>query len=212
MTSIFLSSLLSVADVLIVLQTLNFPGTNQKPQEFERLTYNSVPFDIPTRYKAIDLIGAGAYGQVISAKGISGLARGRLFAIKKLENICRHPVHAKRAVREVSILRQLNHEGIIPINDVYMDNKLRDLYIVSPLMDTDLHSMFILHYYHSLLFLKFISFGTTEVIRSSQKLLDQHVQFFIYQILRSLLYMQSGMYSISIPIDPLYQMISVFLH
>ena len=93
-----------------------------------------------------------------------------MFAIKKLENIFRHPVHAKRAVREVSILKQLNHDGIIEINDVYIDNKLQDLYIVSPLMDTDLH----------------------KVIRSSQQLLDQHIQFFVYQILRSLLYMQSG--------------------
>ena len=51
-----------------------------------------------------------------------------------------------------------------------MNPQHSDLYIVSPLMDTDLH----------------------KVIRSSQPLIDKHVQFFVYQILRGLLYMQSG--------------------
>ena len=45
-----------------------------------------------------------------------------------------------------------------------------DVYIVSDLMDTDL----------------------SQIIRSSQTLTDEHVQYFIYQILRGLLYLHSA--------------------
>eukprot|EP01083_Nonionella_stella_P157287 510527_1 len=149
---------------------MSLPLANKAPskhQVFEHKTFNGIPFEIPTRYKSNTIIGLGAYGQVISAKCVS---TGKHYAIKKLENIFRHPVHAKRAIREVKILKQLKHEGIVQIIDLYMDDKLNDLYIVSPLMDTDLH----------------------KVIQSSQKLIDKHIQFFVYQILRSLLYMQSA--------------------
>ena len=146
-----------------------YPDLSNQPQKqkFNRVVYGSIPFDIPTRYRSQALIGHGAYGQVVSAKCAS---TGTHYAIKKLENIYRHPVHAKRAIREINILKQLKHNGILDIVDLYTDDTLTDLYIVSPLMDTDLH----------------------KVIRSSQALLSQHVQFFVYQMLRSLLYMQSG--------------------
>ena len=45
-----------------------------------------------------------------------------------------------------------------------------DVYIVSDLMDTDL----------------------SQIIRSSQALTDEHVQYFVYQILRGLLYLHSA--------------------
>ena len=84
------------------------------------------------------MIGRGAYGQVVSAKHVS---TGKYYAIKKLESIFRHPVHAKRALREIKILKQLSHDGIVEITDLYMNDQLNDLYIVSPLMDTDLHKV-----------------------------------------------------------------------
>ena len=110
-------------------------GNEPKPQVFDQVKYDSVPFEIPTRYKTQAMIGRGAYGQVVSAKHVSS---GKYYAIKKLENIFRHPVHAKRALREVKILKQLKHDGIVEITDLYLNDQLEDLYITMPLMDTDL--------------------------------------------------------------------------
>ena len=107
------------------------------------MIYNSIPFEIPTRYKSQAIIGRGAYGQVVSAKHVSG----KHYAIKKLENIFRHPVAAKRAIREVKILKQLKHNGIVEIYDLYMDQELNDVYLVSPLLDTDLHKVCILLFF-----------------------------------------------------------------
>ena len=49
-------------------------------------------------------------------------------------------------------------------------SKFQDIYIVSPLMETDLH----------------------RIIYSKQDLSDDHTQYFVYQILRALRYMHSA--------------------
>lgn len=76
-------------------------------------------------------------------------------------------------LREIKLLRHLNHENIIKIKDILPPpNKdvFKDMYIVYELMDTDLH----------------------QIIRSSQPLSDEHCQYFIYQLLRGLKYIHSA--------------------
>nr|XP_058968114.1 mitogen-activated protein kinase 14-like [Pocillopora verrucosa] len=82
-------------------------------------------------------------------------------------------MHAKRSFRELKLLRHMNHENVIGLLDVFTPNisfeSFQDVYMVTALMGFDLDS-----------FLK------------RQKLTDEHVQFFVYQILRGLKYIHSA--------------------
>jgi serine/threonine protein kinase len=70
-------------------------------------------------------------------------------------------------------LKALDHENIIAIIDLLKPEAktgFNDIYIITDLMETDLH----------------------RVIYSRQELTDEHIQYFIYQILRGLLYLHSA--------------------
>jgi hypothetical protein len=71
-------------------------------------------------------------------------------------------------VREIRLLRHFRHENVICISDLFTPASQRDdfhdVYIVSDLMETDLH----------------------RVIYSRQQLTDEHVQFYLYQLLCAL--------------------------
>lgn len=132
-------------------------------------------FDVDERYDPIKTIGRGAYGVVCSANNrVAPLGARNTVAIKKLTNCFDSPVEARRALREVHLLRRLKHENVIKLEDIMMsvgDNgRMDDVYLVYELMDTDLH----------------------QIIRSKQALLDEHCQYFIYQILRGLKYVHSA--------------------
>merc|ERR1711934_764081 len=94
-------------------------------------------------------------------------------AIKKISNAFENVVDAKRMLREIKLLRHLQHENIIKIRDILPPptrDVFKDMYILYELMDTDLH----------------------QIIRSSQPLSDEHCQYFIYQLLRGLKYIHSA--------------------
>ncbi len=132
-------------------------------------------FDVDERYDPIKTVGRGAYGVVCSANDrVAPHGARNTVAIKKLTNCFDSPVEARRALREVHLLRRLKHENVIRLEDIMMpvgDNgRMDDVYLVYELMDTDLH----------------------QIIRSKQALLDEHCQYFIYQILRGLKYVHSA--------------------
>ena len=91
-------------------------------------------------------------------------------AIKKICNVFKNDTTAKRTLREIKLLLHFEHENVISIRDMMTSGAdCADLYVVTALMDTDLH----------------------KVIRSPQPLSDQHVQYFLYQLLRGLKYLHS---------------------
>ena len=97
-------------------------------------------------------------------------SRQGLVAIKKIGNVFKNETTAKRTLREIKLLLHLDHENVIGIRDLMCGSAdCADLYVVTHLMDTDLH----------------------KVIRSPQPLSDQHVQYFLYQLLRGLKYIHS---------------------
>lgn len=127
-------------------------------------------FNVPKKYELIKVIGKGAYGVVVSAKDT---AKNIMVAIKKVPNAFMNLMDAKRIVREIKILKFFNHENIILLVDVLKpENPLNfeDIYIVTDLLETDLH----------------------RTIYSHQDLTDDHLQYFIYQILRGLLFIHSS--------------------
>ena len=86
------------------------------------------------------------------------------FAIKKISRAFDDISDAKRMLRELKLLRQFDHENVINIVDILPPPSLcaadwLDVYIVSDLMETDLH----------------------RIIYSRQPLSLEHIQYFVYQ-------------------------------
>ena len=155
-----------------------------------QFTISGSVFDIDARYRPIKPIGSGAYGLVIAAHDAE---EGDKVAIKKVHRAFDDPVGAKRVLRELKLLMHFDHDNVISIQDILPPpllaqaaeasappggHELRrrsladfvDVYIVTDLMETDLH----------------------RVIYSKQALYDEHVQYFLYQILCALKYIHSA--------------------
>ncbi|XP_073125215.1 mitogen-activated protein kinase homolog MMK1-like [Henckelia pumila] len=128
-------------------------------------------FEVTAKYKPpIAPIGKGAYGVVCSAVNSE---TNQLVAIKKIANAFANKIDAKRTLREIKILRHMEHENVVAIRDIIpppQRGTFNDVYLVYELMDTDLH----------------------QIIHSNQALSEQHRQYFLYQILRGLKYVHSA--------------------
>lgn len=125
-------------------------------------------FDVGPRYTDLLYIGEGAYGMVCSAYDNVNKLR---VAIKKISPF-EHQTYCQRTLREIKILLRFRHENIIGINDIlrarHIDN-MRDVYIVQDLMETDLYKLL-----------------------KTQQLSNDHICYFLYQILRGLKYIHSA--------------------
>lgn len=122
-----------------------------------------VVFNISRSYETKQVLGEGAYGIVASAVH---KPTGLMVAIKKIEPFTKTIV-CLRTIRELNLLNFFrNHENIIGFYDVQRPkdfDSFHEVYLIQEYMPTDLHKLI-----HSL------------------ELLDQHIQYFIYQILRGL--------------------------
>ena len=58
----------------------------------------------------MDILGVGAYGVVVS---VLDTATGEKLAIKKIEKAFDHQVLTKRTLRELKIMRLMNHENVL---------------------------------------------------------------------------------------------------
>jgi len=127
-------------------------------------------FEVDKRYKIIEPMSHGAYGIVCSAMDQD---TRRHVAVKKIEGVFEHVTITKRTLRELRILRHLQHENLMRVKNIFITGTLSDyeeIYVVSELMETDLAS----------------------TLRSSQPFTDDHCQFFLYQILRGMKYVHSA--------------------
>lgn len=127
---------------------------------------HELSFNVGHRYRVCDVIGEGAYGVVCSA---IHRPSGMKVAIKKIQPF-EHQMFALRTLRELKLLRYWQEsdvsENIISVLDIVKPpsyEAFNEVYLIQELMETDLH----------------------RVIRS-QKLSDDHAQYFTYQILRAL--------------------------
>jgi serine/threonine protein kinase len=65
--------------------------------------------EISSRYEPIEIVGVGAYGLVVSA--IDTTTGGKV-AIKKVDGLFEDLVDAKRILREIRLMRCLDHENV----------------------------------------------------------------------------------------------------
>lgn len=118
-------------------------------------------FHVEKRWKLVREMGSGAYGVVVSA--VDEIS-GETVAIKLVTRIFEKVQLAKRALREVALLRHFSsHENITGLIDVdAISPDFQEIYIFMEPMEADLH----------------------QIIKSGQHLSNEHVQYFLYQILR----------------------------
>ncbi|KAL9245891.1 hypothetical protein vseg_019490 [Gypsophila vaccaria] len=139
--------------------------------KFHSFTMSGTLFEVDTKYQPITGVGSGSYGVVCSSINTT---TNEKVAIKKIANVSNDEVDALRALRELKILRHVHHENVIALKDVVIASNCKtdfnDVYLVSELMDTDLHS----------------------IIQSSQLLTRDHIKYFMFQLLRGLNYLHSA--------------------
>ncbi|KAJ1336494.1 hypothetical protein BSLG_007278 [Batrachochytrium salamandrivorans] len=81
-------------------------------------------FELPPRYTELEAIGMGSFGLVCSALDTVSNERR---AIKKVTRPFQAPVLAKRAFRELMLLKHLHHDNIIGLTDVILSPSKEDL-------------------------------------------------------------------------------------
>uniref|UniRef100_A0A6Q2XKV2 Stress-activated protein kinase JNK n=1 Tax=Esox lucius TaxID=8010 RepID=A0A6Q2XKV2_ESOLU len=108
-------------------------------KEFYSLDVGDSTFTVLKRYQNLRPIGSGAQGIVCSAYD-HNLERN--VAIKKLSRPFQNQTHAKRAYRELVLMKCVNHKNIIGLLNVFSPQKsleeFADVYIVMELMDANL--------------------------------------------------------------------------
>ena len=96
---------------------------------------------VGSRYDLQDMLGSGSYGDVA---GAYDRLRKRRVAIKRVEDVFCNSVDAMRLVREMTILRQLQHSNTSTLLDVILPpckDTFTTLYLVFERFDTDLHKL-----------------------------------------------------------------------
>uniref|UniRef100_A0A8C5NAA6 mitogen-activated protein kinase n=1 Tax=Gouania willdenowi TaxID=441366 RepID=A0A8C5NAA6_GOUWI len=100
---------------------------------------NSTVWEVPEKYTRLKQIGTGAYGSVCSA--INERTNEKV-AIKKLHRPFQSEIFAKRAYRELRLLKHMKHENVIGLLNVFTPacslDDFQDFYLVMPYMFTDL--------------------------------------------------------------------------
>ncbi|XP_041437945.1 cell division protein kinase 2 homolog isoform X3 [Xenopus laevis] len=110
--------------------------------KFRKEEVNKTLWEIPLRYASLRLVGSGAYGSVCSA---IDLKTGEKVAIKKLSRPFQSEIFAKRAFRELILLKHMNHENVIGLLNVFTSatsfNDFHNFYLVMPYMQIDLQKI-----------------------------------------------------------------------
>ncbi|XP_006001969.1 mitogen-activated protein kinase 6 [Latimeria chalumnae] len=144
-------------------------------EKFESLM-NIHGFDLGSRYMDLKPLGYGGNGLVFSA--VDNDCDKRV-AVKKI--VLTDPQSVKHALREIKIIRRLDHDNIVKVFEVLGPNgRLLTEDVVS---FTELNCVYIVQEYME-----------TDLARLLQQgpLLEEHARLFMYQLLRGLKYIHSA--------------------
>jgi serine/threonine protein kinase len=127
-------------------------------------------FELPERYKVIDVIGEGAYGRVLSAYDTE---RKCNVAVKRICNVFSNKsAYQKRILREIKVMKHLRgFDGVVTLHDLIMPTsfeEFQDVFIVMDLMKGDLKML------------------------RSQRLDQENVMYLMYHICIGIFKMHSG--------------------
>ncbi|XP_048971169.1 mitogen-activated protein kinase 12 isoform X3 [Canis lupus baileyi] len=149
---------------------------------FYRQEVTKTAWEVRAVYQDLQPVGSGAYGAVCSAVDSRSGAR---VAIKKLYRPFQSELFAKRAYRELRLLKHMRHENaptppgtpaspqVIGLLDVFTPDEtlddFTDFYLVMPFMGTDLGKLM-----------------------KHEKLSEDRIQFLVYQMLKGLKYIHAA--------------------
>ncbi|KAM5286997.1 mitogen-activated protein kinase 13 isoform 3-T3 [Hipposideros larvatus] len=109
---------------------------------FYKQDVNKTAWELPKTYVSPTHVGSGAYGAVCSA---IDKRSGEKVAIKKLSRPFQSEIFAKRAYRELLLLKHMQHENVIGLLDVFTPasslRSFHEFYLVMPFMQTDLQKI-----------------------------------------------------------------------
>jgi len=114
-------------------------------------------------------IGFGSFGVVWQCRDPR---TKKMLALKKLPNAFNHLIAAKRMLREIKMLKYFKHENVIRTVGILKsaESGVDEIYLLTPLMDTDLH----------------------RIITHNNLLSTNHVSIIMYQIFRGLKYIHKA--------------------
>jgi mitogen-activated protein kinase 1/3 len=141
----------------------NLPKLNSLPKSFQ-------DWEVGTNYEVVKQVGSGSYGYVVQAIQKS---TGKKVAIKRLNKIFDDVIDCKRILREVALLRQLQHPNLVHIIEILEPSDLRtfdSIYVVLEYAQSDLKKL----------------------LKSPIHLEMIHLQTLIYNILLGLKYIHSA--------------------
>eukprot|EP00672_Neobodo_designis_P017400 CAMPEP_0174830294 /NCGR_PEP_ID=MMETSP1114-20130205/2440_1 /TAXON_ID=312471 /ORGANISM="Neobodo designis, Strain CCAP 1951/1" /LENGTH=478 /DNA_ID=CAMNT_0016064087 /DNA_START=117 /DNA_END=1553 /DNA_ORIENTATION=- len=127
-------------------------------------------FEVDAHYDVTKVVGYGAYGTVCA--GVDTRTKVKV-AIKKMAGVFDDLIDGKRILREIKVLTSVCHPNILKLRTALEPQDpaaFTDIYLVTTLLDADLNS----------------------IIRSKQRLIDDHVKYFMAQLLRAIKYIHSA--------------------
>ena len=127
-------------------------------------------WNVGPNYIITKQLGVGSYGIVCEGLHIS---TGRRVAIKHVSNIFDDIIDCRRLLREISILKYLDHPNVVKILEVIQPNNLdtfNELYVVMEHAQSDLKKL----------------------VKSSAHLEPDHIQMIVYNIICGLNYIHSA--------------------
>ncbi|XP_077876245.1 mitogen-activated protein kinase 13 isoform X2 [Ictidomys tridecemlineatus] len=146
------------------------PGMSlTRKKGFYKQDVNKTAWELPKTYLCPTHVGSGAYGAVCSA---IDKRSGEKVAIKKLSRPFQSEIFAKRAYRELLLLKHMQHENVIGLLDVFTPasslRNFHDFYLVMPFMQTDLQKIM------------------------GMEFSEEKIQYLVYQMLKGLKYIHSA--------------------
>uniref|UniRef100_A0A8C2B7Z4 mitogen-activated protein kinase n=2 Tax=Cyprinus carpio TaxID=7962 RepID=A0A8C2B7Z4_CYPCA len=132
---------------------------------YYRQEVNKTFWEVPERYRDLKQVGTGAYGTVCYA---FDRRTGAKVAIKKLHRPFQSDLFAKRAYRELRLLKHMKHDNV-GHQRLTLQGFSYVLYLVMPFMGTDLGKLM-----------------------KMERLSEDRVQYLVYQILRGLKYIHAA--------------------
>jgi len=145
-------------------------------------------WEVGDRYHLTERLGKGSYGEVVKALDVS---LNRSVAIKQMKHVFEDSTDAKRAYREIHILRHLKHPSVVALLDV-MCSAIDNTFVAMHRQQLDRDDGSVppppRHLGNLYLVFEFVDTDLAKIMKSNQYLTEEHVAYVLYQILDGLSY------------------------
>jgi mitogen-activated protein kinase 1/3 len=116
--------------------------SKEVPKNLSAIPKSFQDWEVGNNYEILKQVGSGSYGYVVQA---IQKATGKKVAIKRLNKIFEDVIDCKRILREVSLLRMLQHPNLVHIIEILEPSDLKNfdsLYVVLEYAQSDLKKLF----------------------------------------------------------------------